>query len=499
MTRLQPQAAVPGLCLLLAFSGATLLALVSGARCEHAERDPAAPGVFRLPPAVTPRLLADAAHSAPADIEHVRSSTLHGTYYQAVQYSPRRIAHLPPVVDAVPQRKVSSVLRRTPPVDTAQPLERAGRQVPEPITLTPARSGNTLQRTPSIESVPVLPQLTPPVLNGLVPEPAPSVSPDPGKHQPAPPSDRTPPETVPSLMPLATAPLLVEQRPQRLPSELPPPRRPASPALATVARRADQLVDHGTRLAERRAYFSARSEFLEALSLMAQALDMDRGEQVHSASLAEGLRALEEAQDFVAYGSKLEADLDVTQIAKAHRTPVLEGTDEPIAPLSALQQYYSFAQRKLAVAAGQQPAASRALYALGKLQTAMAREPLGGTSYEARAMVFHQAALAADQANAGSANEFGVLLARCGQYEDAKRVLLQSLSLQQSAEVWHNLAVVHDALGEHDLAASARYELKLRQDKDSSDAPSGASEQPAVQWMEPTEFARRSGASRWEQ
>ena len=48
--------------------------------------------------------------------------------------------------------------------------------------------------------------------------------------------------------------------------------------------------------------------------------------------LAAGLRALDEAEDFIPDGIQLEADLDVEIVASSHRTPVLQDRTEQILP-----------------------------------------------------------------------------------------------------------------------------------------------------------------------
>ena len=78
-----------------------------------------------------------------------------------------------------------------------------------------------------------------------------------------------------------------------------------------VSDRAHSLVKQGFGLAQRGAYFSAQNEFVRALRLISQARDAERSTTVHAQALAAGLRALEEAEDFVPRGMKVEADLDL--------------------------------------------------------------------------------------------------------------------------------------------------------------------------------------------
>jgi hypothetical protein len=80
-----------------------------------------------------------------------------------------------------------------------------------------------------------------------------------------------------------------------------------------------------------------------------------------------------------------------------------------------------------------------------------------------------------------------VLLARYDQLHEARAALLQSVSVQPTAEAWHNLAVVHTRLGEADLAQRARYEheLVLRQ----ANSPRASAVGDALQWVSPQSFA----------
>jgi len=277
---------------------------------------------------------------------------------------------------------------------------------------------------------------------------------------------------------------------QRLVSQ---PSKPVDPAaMAAVSHRANQLIVKGFSLAPRGAHFSARANFIQSLRIISQALDANQGGQQHTQALARGLRALDEASDFAPKGSKLEADLDVASIVTSHRTVALK--DHPqlqnVTPLMALQQYYTFAQQQLSFASGKQPAASRALFGLGKLEAI-----IGGKDLEAkrmagpRSMAYYQAAMMTDPANSDAANELGVLLANYGQWSDARAVLLHSLSKRPTSAGWHNIAVVHDHLQETELASRARYEMKLASQQRGRNPG-------AVQWVSAQEFAKSNPGPR---
>jgi tetratricopeptide (TPR) repeat protein len=274
-----------------------------------------------------------------------------------------------------------------------------------------------------------------------------------------------------------------QERPNQ-PTAAPGDRRP-DPAMQAVCEQAMAAVQYGFSLAERGATCSARAQFIQALRMIAQAHDARAAGAAHSDDLAMGLRALEEAEDFMPRGSRLEADLDVAAIIEAHRTPIFKDQPAPT-PLIALQRYYTFAQDKLADAAGPTPAGSMALYGLGKLYAVGSGQTPEQLRLSApKAMALQHAALTADSRNFRAANELGVLLARYGQLQDARKVLLHGLSLHPTPSLWHNLSIVHERLGEVDLARRAKceYELALRQ------APRDP-RTSLVQWVSPDVFAR---------
>jgi hypothetical protein len=202
---------------------------------------------------------------------------------------------------------------------------------------------------------------------------------------------------------------------------------------------------------------------------------------------------LEEARDFSSSANG-PAVASVRDVVAMHRTPVLKSHPEigSLSPIVAQQQYFAFAQSQLAIAAGGQAVSSKTLYRLGKLQTALAAHDADPHSLHApQAMVFHQAALSADQANYLAANELGVLLARYGQLTEARRVLVHSVSVRPQVESWHNLAAVHRRLGESDLSRRAEHERdQVARQAGSSGSPSSSS---LVRWVDTQTFARSGG------
>ena len=262
-----------------------------------------------------------------------------------------------------------------------------------------------------------------------------------------------------------------------------------SQELEQVARQADAHARYGFELAGRKALFSAKAEFVMALRLLAQGLDAEYRTQAHSRTLAAGLIAIDEADDFIPQGSSLEADLDLPAIIRAHRTPVLHGAAcEKLSPVGAIDCYLTFAQQQLGFAAGGEVAGSIALYGLGKLHKTMAEEAVTGVrGARSAAMVYYQASLLALPQNYLAANDLGVLLAQSGRYEGARAALERSVSICPEPSACHNLAVVYSQLGQHEAARQAT----LLAEKSDAGRPNSAAE--AVQWVDPAKFAQAAG------
>lgn len=271
-----------------------------------------------------------------------------------------------------------------------------------------------------------------------------------------------------------------------MPAASAPPVNPVSPGLASAARQTDLHVKRGTDLGNRRAYYSSRAEFIQALRVMAAALDVEHRTDGHSQALAAGLKALDESDDFIARGQTFESDLNVARIAAIHRTPVVRSDAEGITPRVALERYYTFAQEQLASSMGSAPAGSAALTALGKLHAVLADEqPSEMVAAQAKAMALHQAALVVDVNNPVAANELGVLLARFGRPKDALAWLQHSASLAAQPATWHNLAVVHQQLGEANLAEQARHQESALAQRTGRRATSPL---PDIRWVSPREL-----------
>ena len=132
--------------------------------------------------------------------------------------------------------------------------------------------------------------------------------------------------------------------------------------MENVARGSREIIQHAMSLATRGAHYSSRAEFIQALRQLALGLDEDANTREHTQALAAALRAMEEASDFMPRGSRLEANLDMAMLVARHETPLFDEEDvESLSSLRAMQQYYTFAQKKLVIASGRRPAASQAL------------------------------------------------------------------------------------------------------------------------------------------
>jgi len=274
---------------------------------------------------------------------------------------------------------------------------------------------------------------------------------------------------------------------------LPPePLTIRSEHLERIAQQADRQIRRGFELAGRRAFFAAQAEFIRALRLVAQGLDAEHRTDAHSRALAAGLAALQEAEDFVPDGSRLEADLDLPELIHGHRTPVLKNADtRELAPLLAMKCYSTYAQEQLAVAAGREVAGSMALHALGKLHSALAHDRSTIRTAAPKAMVFFQAALLVYPQNYMAANDLGVLLARCGNYREAEIAIKQGLSIRSQATGWRNLAVVYRQLGQHELAGRAdRLAVSAVRPKAAEETARPTVPRRQILWLDPNMFAR---------
>ena len=96
-------------------------------------------------------------------------------------------------------------------------------------------------------------------------------------------------------------------------------------SVAAVSARGREYIRYGFDLGERGALYVARETLVQALRLIAEALDADSQTQEHCAALDAGLRALREADDFASASEQGVGEVDLRLLSAAHRTPVLKG------------------------------------------------------------------------------------------------------------------------------------------------------------------------------
>jgi tetratricopeptide (TPR) repeat protein len=228
-------------------------------------------------------------------------------------------------------------------------------------------------------------------------------------------------------------------------------------------------VQRGFNLAQRGAFFAARTEFIQVLRRVAQAKDAAAGTNEFSTALAAGLRAMDEADDFVPAGAQLEGELDVRGVASSHRTPVLrdEGilrsemptaSETSILPQDAVAKYHQFAQQQLSRAALDEQAGSMALYGLGKVYSQLAERRDDDVQCTRGAMTMYCAALDACPNNNLAANELGVLLCRSGRTQEAIESFTRAIDIAPTATAYHNLAFAQQRLGMLGQAAANEQE-----------------------------------------
>jgi len=249
-------------------------------------------------------------------------------------------------------------------------------------------------------------------------------------------------------------------------------------------------IQHGYMLADRHAYYAARQEFIQVLRMVSRSLSVRDGTTERTTDLADGLRALEEVEDFVPRGAGLEADLNVSVIASAHRTPVVKNLpSRQWMPRQIIDRYFRYAQLKLASAVSGDPDGSIALHALGKLQRRLGRlEPRDHALAHRKAFAFQQAALLVHPYNHLAAHELGVLLADAGRYEEAERLLKQVAEKAPHPVVLRNLARVQYKLG---LAGQAAENNRKAQQLAANPNVAGR----RIKWVSPSVFASATDAT----
>jgi tetratricopeptide (TPR) repeat protein len=233
--------------------------------------------------------------------------------------------------------------------------------------------------------------------------------------------------------------------------------------------------------------YAARAEFVQVLRRIAQAKDAAANCDAHSQALAAGLRAIDEAEDFVPGGVQVEAELDVRIVSSSHRTPVLGDYGSDLSPHEAVARYHRYAQEQLAAAVGGEQAGSMALHGLGKVAATLAERGSGDPALVRSALTMYSAALAACPTNFLAANELGVLLVREGRVGEAARLFERTIDMAPSATAYHNLAIAQEKLGLHGEAAAN--ELESQRLAALERAAGAVSRRAGVEWVSPAEMS----------
>lgn len=261
------------------------------------------------------------------------------------------------------------------------------------------------------------------------------------------------------------------------------------------ATRADKLqakkaVQLGFELVQRRAHYSARARFTQALRVVARSLDDQTYDTRHSDALRNALAAYEEVSDFYPHAARPDEDVNLHVVIGGHKTPVLQHAEsKSLTPRQCVREYMAYAEQEFTAALGNEGFASQALYGLGRLEAS--KETTSTTAPQVRAnrsLMLFQTAMIVDQRNFAAANELGVLLARYGKYENAVQALRLCVAHSPQPTAWRNLSNIYKRLGRTAEAQMAEVEAQ----RSMAMAPSTpfVASQPRVQWVDNNTFSR---------
>jgi tetratricopeptide (TPR) repeat protein len=269
----------------------------------------------------------------------------------------------------------------------------------------------------------------------------------------------------------------------------------AVPASTELSAQLLPAVQRGTGLAERGALFAARTEFIQVLRRLSQGKDAAANSDEHSRALAAGLRALDEAEDFVPAGVQLEAEMNVRAIASSHRTPALPTEGDNVTPFEAAALYHRFAQEQLARVAAGERAGSMALYGLGRVHARLAAQSDADVEQTRTATTMYAAALDACPDNHLAANELGVLICRAGRPQEAVRLFQRAIDVSPSATAYHNLAMAQRRSGMHGESTANEQESQRLAAWERSQGD--ISRRAGVRWVATEDLARVSQPNAW--
>lgn len=267
----------------------------------------------------------------------------------------------------------------------------------------------------------------------------------------------------------------------------------ATPYAPTTVELTEQMlpsVQRGFGLARRGALFAARSEFIQVLRRIAQAHDAAGHTTSHSEALANGLRAIDEAEDFVPDGVQLEGELNVRAIASSHRTNVLPAKPAEVSPFEAVALYHSYAQQQLRESVAGEQSGSMTLHGLGIVHAQLAERQDNDVQLTRSAMTMYSAALDVCPNNYLAANELGVLVCRAGRANEAVALFQQAIDHAPSAVAYHNLAMAQQRLGQTGMAAANERESQRLSALERSRGQ--VSQSAGVHWVTADEMARAS-------
>jgi tetratricopeptide (TPR) repeat protein len=333
-----------------------------------------------------------------------------------------------------------------------------------------------------------------PSVSSFAPRPVPaSLSPLEVVLPPSPPIGNNPTATVPSrpiaLRVASQQPIEVSGITRRNDGPVVPDYRALqyTPTTSELTSQLLPAVQRGYALAQRGALYAAQTEFVQVLRRVALAKDAARGGEEHSRALAAGLRALDEAKDFVPSGLELEGEVNVWIVSSSHRTPVLHEYANEVSLHMAGSLYHAFAERQLAFAVASEQSGSTALHGLGKINARLA-ELSDNNVHDGRiAVTMFSAAIAARPDNYLAANELGVLLCRNGRPAESVRLFERAIDFAPSALAYHNLAVAQRKLGMHGQAAANEQESQRLAAWERSTG--AVSQRVGVHWVAPEDMA----------
>jgi len=243
---------------------------------------------------------------------------------------------------------------------------------------------------------------------------------------------------------------------------------PSSPSIKIGISQADAQkavhnIEYGKSLSRRGASYAARQEFYSSLRILAQSHDKQVGGTAYTQALRNGIVAIKEAEDFVVTDTEAQIGLRVPHVVETHSTKIISSQSaEGMTAIEAAQRYFAYASHQLSRCGGQNVVAAEALYCLGKLHSVQAKSSTISSKLDlAKSMIYHQAAISADGSNFRSLNELGVLYASNGRFEESKHMLKKSLRIRALPQAWQNLAVIHQRMGETQLAELANREFQM--------------------------------------